>query len=150
LRAALEELAGMNFSLRYAGLQGELAEALGHAGEIAQGLATIDQALARSESNDERWCIAELCRIKGELVLLDKPRATLTAEGHFQDGLRWAREQGSLSYELRCATSLARLWQAQGQSKKARELLAPVYGRFKEGFATADLQAAKAHLDVLQ
>jgi len=117
---------------------------------MVDGLAAIEEALARCERTEERWCIAELCRIKGELVLLDKRRGTVKAEGHFQDGLRWAREQGSLSWELRCATSLARLWQAQGQSKKARALLAPVYDRFKEGFATADLQTAKAQLDMLQ
>ncbi len=150
LRAALDDLRETRFVLRYTAFLGDLAEALSHAGEIAQGLEAIDEALERSERNDERWCIAELCRIKGELVLLDKPGATVTAEGHFQDGLRWAHEQGSLSWELRCATSLARLWQAQGQSKKARALLAPVYDRFKEGFATADLQAAKALLDGLQ
>jgi predicted ATPase len=150
LRAALDDLRETRFVLRYTAFLGDLAEALSRAGEFAQGLEAIDEALDRSERNDERWCIAELCRIKGELVLLDKPTATVTAEGHFQDGLRWAREQGSLSWELRCATSLARLWQVQGQSKKARALLAPVYDRFKEGFATADLQAAKAHLDALQ
>jgi predicted ATPase/DNA-binding winged helix-turn-helix (wHTH) protein len=149
LRAALDDLRETRFVLRYTAFLGDLAEALSRAGEIARGLEAIDEALERSERNDERWCIAELCRIKGELVLLDKPRATVTAEGHFQDGLRWAREQGSLSWELRCATSLARLWQAQGQSRKARALLAPVYDRFKEGFESADLQAAKAHLDVL-
>jgi predicted ATPase/DNA-binding winged helix-turn-helix (wHTH) protein len=150
LRSALDELRGARFAARYTQFLGALAEGLGLAGEMTDGLAAIEEALARCEQNEERWCIAELCRIKGELVLLDKPRGTVAAEGHFQDGLRWAREQGSLSWELRCATSLARLWQEQGQSKKARALLAPVYDRFKEGFATEDLQAAKAHLDVLQ
>jgi predicted ATPase len=151
LRAALEELAGMNFSLRYAGLLGELAEALGHAGEIAQGLATIDQALARSESNDERWCIAELLRIKGELIVLERlPRAAAAAELLFQEGLEWGRRQGALSWELRCATSLARLWHGEGRTSQARELLQGIYGRFTEGFETADLTKAKALLATLR
>jgi len=147
LRSALEELPGMSFSLRYAGLLGELAEALGHAGELARGLATIDQALARSEANDERWCIAELLRIKGELIVLERlPRSAAAAELLFQEGLEWGRRQGALSWELRCATSLARLWHGQGRPGQARELLEGVYGRFTEGFETADLTTARALL----
>ncbi len=147
LRTALDELPAMNFSLRYTGLLGELAEALGHAGEIAQGLATIDQALARSERNDERWCVAELLRIKGELIVLERASsAAAAAELLFQQGLEWGRRQGALSWELRCATSLARLWHEQGQNGQARELLGAVYGRFSEGFETADLKTAKSVL----
>jgi predicted ATPase len=64
--------------------------------------------------------------------------------------LGWARRQGALSWELRAATSLARMWRKQDRSQEARELLAPVYDRFIEGFETADLKAAKALLDNLQ
>src|SRR6185503_16111085 len=99
-----------------------------------QGLATIDEALARSERDEERWGIAELVRIKAELVLLaGRPGAAPAAEEHFQHALRWTREQGILSMELRCATGLARLWHAQGRTGAAHELLAPIYGRFTEG-----------------
>ena len=129
---------------------GTLAQGLAGSGEIAQGLATIDEALARSERDEEHWCIAELLRIKGELVLLaGGPGAASGAEEHFQHALHWTRQQGILSMELRCATGLARLWHAQGRTEPARELLAPIYGRFIEGFGTADLQAAKALLDSL-
>ena len=72
------------------------------------------------------------------------------AEGHFRHAIDWARRQGALSWELRAATSLARLWRNQGRSKEARELLASVYHRFTEGFRTVDVNAAKVLLDSLQ
>jgi len=151
LRAALEELPGINFSLRYTALLGDLAESLGRAGQVAQGMKAIDEALARSNRNAERWCVAELLRVKAELTLLGAaPGAAAAAEVDFLRGLEWAREQGALSWELRCATGLARLWDEQGRRKAARELLALVYARFGEGFGTADLSAAKALLETLR
>jgi predicted ATPase len=75
------------------------------------------------------------------------PGAASAAEEHFQHALHWTRRQGILSMELRCATDLARLRHAQGRTEPARELLAPLYGRFTEGFDTADLRAAKTLLD---
>lgn len=147
LRAVLKELPEINFWLRYTALHGELADALGRAGQGAEGLAVIDRALERSEHNDERWCTAELLRIKAELVLrAGAPDAPSSAEAHFKQALDWASRQGALSWELRCAIGLARLWQAQGDGARARKLLEPVYGRFSEGFATADLVAAKTLL----
>ena len=108
----------------------------------------LDEALARSERNEERWCIAELLRVKGELVLLkNAPDAAAAAERHFRQALEWARRQGALSWELRAATSLARLWRDQRRTKDARELLAPVYDRFTEGFGSLDLKIAKSFLD---
>jgi predicted ATPase len=90
-----------------------------------------------------------LLRIKGALILDEGARGAATvAEDHFLQGLDLARLQGARSWELRCATSLARLWRDQTRSKEARQLLAPVYDRFTEGFATADLRAAKALLDL--
>src|SRR3984885_13756575 len=124
-----------------------MAEALGCAGQIADGLAAIEEAIVSSERSEERWATAELLRIKGDLFLLQSaPGAAAAAEGHFWQALDWARRQGALSWELRCATSLARLWRNQARSNEARELLAPVYDRFTEGFDTADLKAAKALL----
>ena len=94
--------------------------------------------------------MADLLRVKGELLLLEgAPEAAAAAEDHYQQGLDWARRQGTLSWELRCATSLARLWRDQARSEEARALLAPVYDRFTEGFETADLKAAKALIDGL-
>jgi predicted ATPase len=82
--------------------------------------------------------------------LENAPDAAAAAEDHFRQALGWARRQGALSWELRAATSLARMWRNQDRSEEARELLAAVYDRFTEGFETADLTAAKALLDNLQ
>jgi predicted ATPase len=148
LRGALDELRETGFVPHHTALLGTLAQGMASSGEIAQGLATIDEAIARSERDEEHWCIAELLRIKGELVLLEGASgAAPVAEKYFQHALDWTRRQGILSIELRCAIGLARLWHAQGRTESAREVLAPVYGRFTEGFGTADLRAAKVRLD---
>ena len=126
-------------------------DALGRDGRADEGLSIIDEALARSERNDERWCVAELLRIKGELILREgAPQAATAAEGHFLHALDWARRQGALSWELRTSTSLARLQHDQGRIAEARSLLQSVYDRFSEGFETADLKTAKAFLNSLQ
>jgi predicted ATPase len=125
-----------------------LAEGLGRAGQIAEGLEAIDEALARSERNEDRWCVAELLRIRGELLLLQGGSgAAAAAEDHYHQALDWARRQGALSWELRAATSLARLLRDQNRSTEAVALLAPVYERFTEGFETDDLKAAKSLID---
>jgi predicted ATPase len=144
LRSALEELGETGFVPHHTAMLGTLAQGLAGSGEIAQGLATIDEALARSERDEEYWCIAELLRIKAELLLLaGGPGAGAAAEGQLQQALGWTRRQGILSMELRCAVGLARLWHDQGRIAPARELLAPVYDRFTEGFDTAELRAAR-------
>ncbi|MGB9649847.1 MAG: hypothetical protein WCB44_32765, partial [Stellaceae bacterium] len=144
LRCALDELRKIGYVQRYPAFLGALAEGLARAGRGAEGLAAMDEALALSESDEERWCVAELLRIKGELILSEGgPDAAEAAEDHFRQALDWARRQGALSWELRAATSLARLQRDQNRTKAAREILAPVYDRFTEGFETADLKAAK-------
>jgi predicted ATPase len=150
LRAALTELPGVAFHLHHTPLLAELAEGLGGAGQVADGLSVIDDALARAERKEERWVLPELLRKKGEL-LMPGGATTASAEGeeHFMQALGWARRQDARSWELRSATSLARLWHRQGRTGPARELLAPIYHRFTEGFATADLRAAKALLSLL-
>ena len=148
LRSARGELRETGFAALYAEILRALAEALAGAGEVAEGLVTIDEALARSERNEERWCLAELLRIKGELLLSQAgPDAVDTAEDHFRQAIYWASRQSALSWELRAATSLARLWREQSRKEEARELLAPIYARFTEGFETADLRTAKALID---
>jgi predicted ATPase len=147
LRAGFDELGGFA-TLRF--MDFLMPEALCRAGEVAEGLATVDEAIARSEETEEHRFIAELLRIKGELLLLQgRPEAPTTAEDLFRQALDWARRQETLSWELRCVTSLARLLSDQGRSAEALALLHPVYNRFTEGFATADLRAAKALLDGL-
>jgi predicted ATPase len=127
-----------------------MAEALGRAGQIADGLAAIDEAIERCERTEEHWVMPELLRIKGELVLLQGASVAAAAgEHHFRQALDWARRQGALSWELRAATSLARLLRDQGRSADVLALVQPVYDRFTEGFTTADLKDAKALLDAL-
>ena len=121
-----------------------------HAGQIADVLPALEEAMARSEVTEERWLIAELLRVKGETLLWrGGSEAATVAESHFRRALDLARQQGALSWELRAATSLARLWRDQDRAKEAHELLSPVYDRFTEGFATADLRAAKSLIDEL-
>jgi predicted ATPase/DNA-binding winged helix-turn-helix (wHTH) protein len=127
-----------------------MAEALGNAAQVGHGLALIEEAIARAEETEERWVMAELLRIKGELVLLrGVPGASPAAEGLFRQALDWARRQGALSWELRSAISLARLWCTRPRHDAARELLTSVYDRFVEGFGTADLKAARTLLEGL-
>jgi predicted ATPase len=127
-----------------------MAEAFGRAGQNAEGLAAIEEAIARSERTEEHWAMAELLRVKGELLLLQgAPGAAAAAEDHFRLALDCARRQGALSWELRAATSLARLLRDRDRIGEARDLLAPIYERFTEGFGTADLQAGKKLLDAL-
>jgi predicted ATPase len=93
--------------------------------------------------------LAEAYRLQGEFLLRQAAQGAAQAEVCFQQTLAIARRQQAKSWELRAATSLARLWQQQGKRAEARALLAPVYGWFTEGFDTADLQEAKALLNAL-
>jgi predicted ATPase len=128
---------------------GYLAEALALKGAVAGGLQTLAAALAAAEASGTHWADAELHRLRGEL-LGRLPSADRTEiEGCFRTALTVAREQGSRGFELRGAVSLARLLSAQGRRDEARDILAPVYGWFTEGFGTPDLREAKALLDEL-
>jgi predicted ATPase len=148
LRAGRDEFGKERFAERSLIFLTETAEALGRAGDIADGLAVVEEAIAACEQTEGRFVFAELLRVKGELFLLQgAPGAAAAAEDHFRQALDWARRQGALSWELRAATSLARLWSDQGRKEEARNLLAPILDRFNEGFETADLKAAKAVID---
>jgi predicted ATPase len=150
LGTALDELSETSLAAHYMIHLGAFAEASGRAGQIAQGMVAIEEALARSERTEARWCVAELLRIKGELLLLEGlPGATGIAQQHFLRALDWARRQGAVAWELRTATSLARLWHHESRVRAAYDLLAPIYGRYTEGFATADVAAAKTILDAV-
>jgi predicted ATPase len=128
-----------------------LAEGLAAAGRTGEGLALIEEALARVGRTNERWCHGELLRAKGELLLLHcGPSAIGDAHACFQETLDMARRQGALSLELRAAMSLARLWSGQQQGREACQALAAVYRRFTEGLGTADLLAAGQLLAAVQ
>jgi predicted ATPase len=150
LHRALDELPQGAFYMRYTGFQGALAQALGTAGDVSNGLATIDDVLARCDRNNERWYVAECARIKGDLLRhKHTPESDEEAREQFDRAIGWARQMQTPSWELRAATSLARLLQDRGRIAEANEVLAPVYCRFNEGFATADLQMAKRLLGEL-
>ena len=109
----------------------------------------VGEAMTAMETAKERWCEAEVKRVAGEIAL-KSPEPDLTeAEAYFEHALTLARQQQAKSWELRAAMSLARLWRDQGKVQQARELLAPVYGWFTEGFDTRDLKEAKALLEEL-
>jgi predicted ATPase len=126
-----------------------LAEAYGRGGQAEETLRTLDEALVAVQKTGERWCEAELYRLKGELVFVRFSEDYAEAETCFQHAIAIARRQQAKSLELRAAMSLSRLWQQQGKQEESRELLAPVYGWFTEGFDTADLREAKALLEAL-
>ena len=119
LRTALDELRETGSILRDSGFLCALAEGFAGTGQVAEGLAAVDQALERSESNGERWCIAELLRVKGELILLENgPDAAAAAEDPLPASPRPGAPARCLSWELRAATSLAGMW--RGRSKEVR------------------------------
>jgi predicted ATPase len=101
------------------------------------------------EKTGERYCEAEIQRVKGELLRMQGADAG-EVEPHYRKALQVARAQSAKSWELRATLSLARLWQTQGKIGPAREMLGEIYGWFTEGFDTADLQEARALLDELQ
>ena len=124
-----------------------LAEVADHLGHTADGLQALAEAHTLVEQHEERWWEAEVCRLRGVLLLRQPGTPQAEAEAWLQRALDVARRQEAKSLELRAAMSLSRLWQQQGKRTEARELLAPIYGWFTEGFDTADLQEAKALLE---
>jgi predicted ATPase len=149
LRAGLDGLRQAQSEGHYTAFLSGLAEVLAAAGRLDEGLAAADEALRRTERNDAFWWMPEALRVEGEVLLLANKDDPLVSEGHFRRSLDLAHRQGALSWELRTAMSLARLKRDRGESREARDLLAAVYGRFTEGFGTADLRAAKQLLDEL-
>ena len=118
-------------------------------GQMEQGLTALDEGLAMSEKNADRFSLPEFHRLKGEFLLASSRRAESTAEACFQEAIQIARTQDGKMFELRATTSLARLWGASQRRAAARDLLASVYGRFTEGFETKDLKDAKRLLEQL-
>jgi predicted ATPase len=125
------------------------AEAYGTLGRVEEGLTVVAEALSAVEDTGEHFYEAELQRLKGAFLLQRSADHQREAETCFQHALTIAQNQGAKAWELRTATSLARLWQQQGKRQEARDLLAPVYTWFTEGFETPDVQEAKALLDEL-
>lgn len=127
-----------------------LTRAYAELGQFDDAWRCIGEAMTAMETTKERWCEAEVNRIAGEIALSSPERDATKAEGYFERALAVALKQQAKSWELRAAMSMARLWRDQGKRDQARDLLAPVYGWFTEGFETLDLKEAKALLDELQ
>ena len=125
------------------------ADAEADAGRLEPALSMLDEALALSERTGQHWHDAETYRIRGDILLRGAPSNVDTAEAAFARAIEIARSQQSRSFELRAAMSMARLWRDQGKRNEARDLLAPVYGWFTEGFDTLDLKEAKKLLEEL-
>jgi predicted ATPase len=151
MREALEAAGEAQLLPRFLLLRGEYAHYLGEAGALTEAIELADQMLAACEHRDERWYVAELLRIKAELLMTgDDLGDEAEADTLLIRSIDEANRQGAHFWELRAATSLARLCVSQGRDADATAVLLPVYGRFTEGFATADLQAARAVLDKIQ
>jgi predicted ATPase len=129
-----------------------LVEAFAKAGQVQEGLRVLDEALGVVHRNGENYYLAELYRIKGELLLLqaaDRRLSRAAAEECFHQSIKIARQQKAKSWELRAVMSLARLYQDQNKRAEAHSQLEQIYRNFTEGFDTADLREAKALLDEL-
>jgi predicted ATPase len=127
----------------------QLASAHAQLGQFDDARHCIGEAMTTLETSGERWCEAEVNRVAGEITLMSPERDVAKAETYFDRALTVSRQQQAKSRELRAAMSVARLWRDQGKQDEARELLAPVYGWFTEGFDTRDLKEARALLDEL-
>jgi predicted ATPase len=126
-----------------------LGRAYADLGQFDDAWRCVGEALTALQATKERWYEAEVNRIAGELALQSPEPDAGKAETYFERALAIARAQQARSWELRAAMSMARLWRDQGKRDEARELLAPVYGWFTEGFDTLDLKEAKTLLDEL-
>jgi predicted ATPase len=125
------------------------AETYGLLGQPEAGLAVLAEALTLACTTGDRWYEPESHRLKGSLLLQQSPDHHAEAASCFQKAISIAQNQSAKAWELRAATSLARLWKSQGKRDEARELLEPIYSWFTEGFDTADLIDAKTLLDEL-
>ena len=142
---AIRRAAGSNLLLAF--YLTTLAEAYGMAAQPEEGLNWLAEAAKIMETTNDCWAEAEMHRVRGTLLLSLHERAA--AEKSYRQALEVARRQSAKLWQLRAAMSLARLWRDQGKVQQARELLAPVYGWFTEGFDTRDLKEAKALLEEL-
>jgi predicted ATPase/DNA-binding winged helix-turn-helix (wHTH) protein len=149
LRACLTGLREARFEVLYTVFLDSLAEVLATAGHLGEALAAADEALQRTERNEALWWMPEALRMKGELMLLSRKADTANSEDLFRRSLALAHRQGALFWELRTATSLARLHRERGHRDEARAALSTVCDRFSEGFHAKDFKTAKGLLDSL-
>ena len=123
-----------------------LGRAYAELGQFGDAWRSIGEAIDTIETTKETWFEAEVHRVAGEIALMSPEPDTAKAQAHFERALEVSQQQAK-SWELRAAMSMSRLWRDQRKRRQARELLAPVYGWFTEGFDTRDLKEAKALLE---
>jgi hypothetical protein len=144
LKSAFEDFPFSGFALRYSAFRTELAESLGRAGDVEAGLRQITAALERSERNNERWCWAEMMRVKGDLLLIeDAAGCEPIVEDIYQRSLRFAEEKQTLTWSLRTTVSLARLRGRQGRRAEAATMIGAILRRFSENTRTDDVGIAR-------
>jgi predicted ATPase len=149
LTSGITELRSMGTTISIPQRLSDLARAHAELGQYDAAWRCINEAMTLTETSNERWFEADLHRIAGDLTLMSPEPDAAKAEAYFERALSVARQQQAKSWELRGAMSMARLWRDQGKHDEARDLLAPIYGWFTEGFDTLDLKEAKALLNEL-
>jgi predicted ATPase len=147
LTTGLRGVHGEGFMAHTTALLTVLADACRMAGRSQAALEHLAEAHRFAERTGDRWALAEALRLRGDVLLTTGDPAG--AEASYRDAIAIAQQQSARLWELRAAMSLARLWRDQGKVAEARDLLAPVYGWFTEGFGTPVLQEAKALFDEL-
>jgi predicted ATPase len=150
ISSAINVYRSMESTLRLPEFLWYLAKAHAQLGQMDDAWRCVDEAITIMRASGETWFEAELHRVSGEIALMGSNPDAEKAEAYFNRALELSRQQQAKSWELRAATSMARLWRDQGKVQQARELLAPVYGWFTEGFDTLDLKQAKTLLDELE
>ena len=146
MRSAIAANKGLGVVNQVPFLLGLLADICTQAGDPTEARDLLTEALGIVDRTQERWFEAELHRLRAEALLASSPCDFAEAEASLRHALAVAREQEARFWELRAATSLARLWRDQGKRTEARDLLAPIYRCFTEGFETRDLKEAAALL----
>jgi predicted ATPase len=149
LTSGITALRSIGITLSMPWYLSHLAKSYADLGQFDEAWRSVGEALTAVETTKQRWCEAEVHRTAGEIALMSPEPDTAKAEAYFERALAVARAQQAKSWELRAAMSLARLWRDQGKRDEARDLLAPIYGWFTEGFDTLDLKEAKALLEEL-
>jgi predicted ATPase len=149
IRRALASLEAIGAQKRRSYYLTLLASILGRLGREGEALPVLDEALESARQTGEHWCDAEIHRLRGDMLHQGRLAGVPAVERCYREALAIAVAQGAKALELRATTSLARLWRDQGHREEGRDLLAPVYGWFSEGFDTPDLVEAKELLDAL-
>lgn len=149
LRPAFDEIGEALFVLHYTGFVSAVCEELGRAGREGEGIELITAGIERALRVGDRCSLAELLRVKAELVNR-MPESRHLAEALFIEAVERSRQQEAIAWKLRCATSLAKVWMRDGRLEEARDLLRPVYEAFSEGFDTSDLVSARGLLEAMR